>query len=142
MATLIIATDGGARGNPGPSALGFCVTDERGRVIHEHAEYLGEGTNNEAEYRAFITSAQWVRNYTAQTGDLSLVWQLDSLLVVEQLNQRWRIKEPRLRDLANQAWGILAVLPYPYQIRHVLRAENKRADALVNEALDSAVSDG
>lgn len=131
-----VYTDGGARGNPGPAASGVVVFDEKKALQYEEAHFLGEHTNNEAEYEAFLRSLRWVSEHQNQAKNVR--WHLDSLLVVEQLTHHWKIKEARLRILAQQAWQLLAKLTIPYQIVHVPRAQNAHADALVNRALDLA----
>lgn len=143
--TLLIKTDGGARGNPGPAALGVVVfRGNSSEVLYEQSAYLGKKTNNEAEYLGFIASVEWLAKKAA---DLSLtqkdliLWKLDSRLVVEQLLRNWKIKQPHLRQLAEQAWQLLAEIPAQYDIKHIPRADNKAADALVNQALDSAQLD-
>jgi probable phosphoglycerate mutase len=66
-----------------------------------------------------------------------IIWKLDSKLVVEQLSKKWKIKEPRMQDLAKKCWMLLQKLPCAYQFNHIPREENKEADALVNQALDA-----
>lgn len=138
---LFIFTDGGSRGNPGPAAIGGVVYKEvkEGSVVFEFSEYLGTGTNNEAEYTALLRSLKWLAEY----GDLDQVttctWHLDSKLVVEQINKNWKIKEPRMRVFANQCWEILDSLSVEKKVMYVPRAQNAAADALVNQALDANV---
>lgn len=134
---LTLFTDGGARGNPGPAAIGVVVKDDAGQFLHEHAEYIGETTNNDAEYKAFLTSVEWLLASPLLAQVESLTWNLDSMLVVEQLQRHWKIKEPHLKTLAEAIWQKLAQLTVPYSIKHVPRAQNKEADALVNQALDA-----
>lgn len=136
---LTIFTDGGSRSNPGPAAIGVTVVDQNGEVVHELSQYLGIATNNEAEYDAFLASAQWLAEFCQTTSVSSVTWKLDSKLVVEQLSKNWKIKEDRLRQKAIAAWQVLDGLSFPYQIQHVLRHLNKRADELVNQALDAQV---
>lgn len=148
--TLKIYTDGGSRGNPGMAGVGIYVTDEANKVVYKQASYLGIKTNNESEYEGFLLSAKWLINefLTKETieveGDIKktfkpkkIEWYLDSKLVVEQLNKNWKIKEPRLRLLAQQCWEQLSALPHPFTIQHVLRNKNGEADALANLAMDS-----
>lgn len=137
MSKLFIFTDGGSRGNPGAAAIGVFVTDENGAVIFEHGQYLGISTNNEAEYEAFLASLTWLHSYLKTQAADQVVWQLDSKLVVEQLNKNWKIKEDRLRSKAQNCWQLLEALQVPYTITHVRRELNKEADRLVNQALDA-----
>lgn len=134
---LTIFTDGGARGNPGPAGIGVVVKDEQGGVVYEHSAYVGKTTNNDAEYKAFLASLEWLLASSQLAQASSISWKLDSMLVVEQLQRHWKIKEPHLQLLADQIWHKLELLQLPYSIVHVPRAENKDADALVNQALDA-----
>lgn len=137
---LVIHTDGGSRGNPGPAAIGVIAqlnNDEYFKI----AQYIGESTNNEAEYLALLTSIEELLKKSTSGPLLEIKqveWKLDSMLVVQQINKKWKIKEPRLRRLAEQCWQELNKLSLPYSISYVPRTQNKIADALVNQALDSA----
>lgn len=137
ITTLTLFTDGGARGNPGPSGIGVSVVDQDNQEVYAYGEAIGVATNNEAEYLGFLHSLTWVTHQTLSP-ETTLTWKLDSQLVVEQLNKRWKVKDARMRGYAEQAWKVLGSLPYSFQIVHVRRAENKRADELVNQALDQA----
>ena len=101
------------------------------RLLERHEE-----ADNEAEYQAVIDSLQWLLQSKYKTE--KVVWRLDSMLVVEQLNRHWKIKEPRLQQLANEAWQLLAKLTQNHTFVYVPRAENARADALANQAMDQA----
>lgn len=141
MATLQIFTDGGARGNPGPSGIGVHVIDETGTVVFELGKAIGDATNNEAEYQAFLASLEWVQQVrTAGSVDISRIeWKLDSMLVVNQLNKKWKIKEPRLAIFAQTAWAgfqVLSQAGISHTVSHVYREQNREADRLVNAALD------
>jgi len=136
---LHIFTDGGSRGNPGPAAIGGVVYADvkNGEVVHDFSEYLGVGTNNEAEYTALLTSVQWVSEYVSNNSVEKCTWNLDSKLVVEQIQKHWKIKEPRMRVFAEQCWHLLDGLGCDWKIQYVPRAENAVADSLVNQALDA-----
>lgn len=134
---LTIFTDGGARGNPGPAAIGCVVLNLSGGVVHEISKKIGVGTNNEAEYTAVIQALIWLNEIKSDPKPSEIFFKLDSMLVVQQLGKRWKIKESRLQALAEQCWALLHQLDVPYSFRHIPRAENKRADALVNQALDA-----
>jgi ribonuclease HI len=136
---LTIFTDGGARGNPGPAAIGVTVSDQTKTTVYELGQTIGEATNNEAEYQAFLASILWLTQTTHATPITHVDWKLDSLLVVEQLNRRWKVKEKRLLPTIEQIWALLATLPYSFSIAHVPRELNRRADYLVNQALDGQV---
>jgi len=137
MLTLTIHTDGGSRGNPGPAGIGVTITGDDGKLYYSEGKYLGVTTNNEAEYEAFLDSLAWLTEFVKDHKVAQLKWTLDSKLVVEQLNRRWKIKEPRMLVKAQQCWQLLAALGVPYSISHVLRSFNADADALVNQALDA-----
>jgi ribonuclease HI len=130
---VVIHVDGGARGNPGPAAIGVVVSGPDGEVLGEHAERIGTATNNVAEYRAVLRGLELARALGA--GEVEIVG--DSELVARQLNGTYKVKHPAMRPLYQQAVDALRAFDR-WQIRTVPRAANARADALVNEALDSA----
>jgi ribonuclease HI len=137
MASFTLFTDGGARGNPGPAGIGVSVLDDQDVEVYSYGEAIGIATNNEAEYQAFLHALSWLKQQPLQPKDL-VVFKLDSLLVVEQLNKRWKVKEERMKVYTQQAWADLSQLPCAFTIAHIPRAQNKRADQLVNQALDAA----
>ena len=124
--------DGGARGNPGPAAIGVVVSEPDGTVRDELAERIGPATNNVAEYRAVLRGLEVARTLGAD--EVEVVG--DSELVARQLNGTYKVKHPAMRPLYEQAIDALRAFER-WQIRTVPRAENARADALVNAALDS-----
>lgn len=128
---VTIFTDGGARGNPGPAAIGV-VFVENGFVINEFKETIGETTNNQAEYRAVLLALQKAK----ELGFTHLDFKIDSELVVEQLNRRFKVKDKGLSSLFVQAWNQLANFS-KVTFTHIRREQNKEADRLVNEALDA-----
>jgi ribonuclease HI len=136
--TLIVEADGGSRGNPGPAAFGTVVRDAAtGTVLAEIAEYLGEASNNVAEYRGAIAGLAFAYGLDPEA---NVEMRLDSKLIVEQMSGRWQIKSPNMRTLARQARDIYP----PGQVSYtwVPRAQNARADALVNEMIDAALARG
>jgi ribonuclease HI len=137
---LAIHTDGGARGNPGPAAIGVHVINEHDEVVFELAKTIGVATNNEAEYQAFVASAEWLKEFTQKTDATisSVEWRLDSMLVVEQLNRRWKLKQLTLKPFFDQAQALLSEFSFAKSIVYVPRERNREADALVNQALDAA----
>ena len=136
--SLIVEADGGSRGNPGPAAYGSVVRDgSSGAVLAEIAEYLGETTNNVAEYRGAIAGLRKARELDASA---VVEVRLDSKLVVEQMSGRWKIKHPDMRELALTARDIFP--PGQVTYRWVPRKENALADALVNEMIDAALANG
>ena len=136
MRHLVIEADGGSRGNPGPAAYGAVVIDgDTGEVLVELADYLGEQTNNVAEYEGVTAGLAACREIDP---DAMVEARLDSKLVVEQLSGGWAIKNARLRQLALRAKALAPV----DQVRYtwVPRAQNKRADALANQSMDAAAA--
>ncbi len=128
---VTIYTDGGARGNPGPAATGVVIKDEKGKVLSAFGDYLGKQTNNYAEYMAIISGLKKALDLGATEIDCVA----DSKLVVEQLNRRWKVKEPTLQKLFIEAWNVMQKFKR-VRISHVLRHKNKEADAEVNRVLD------
>ncbi len=135
--SLTIFTDGGSRGNPGAAAVGFHVVDSSKNTIYELGVTIGHRTNNEAEYAAIIASLKWLLTHQPAVPIQHVQWFLDSMLVVEQLNGRWKLKQVTLKPLFDEAQTLLHQITFPYKITHIPRELNRRADALVNEALDS-----
>ncbi len=135
MKQLYIYSDGGARGNPGPAAIGVIVCDEHGETLEEYSEVIGEATNNIAEYRAVIAGLGLAK----KIGGEILYYFVDSELVANQLLGKYRIKTPHIKTLFMQ---VLEALNHFKQTKfqHVPRTHEKitRADKLVNEALNRA----
>ena len=128
---LTVNVDGGARGNPGPAAIGVVIRDPDGLIIDEHGERIGEATNNVAEYKALIRGIQRAGELGAT--ELDLVG--DSELVVRQVEGRYKVKKPGLKPLHAEAKQALSAFD-TWSIRHVRREMNADADRLVNEVLD------
>jgi ribonuclease HI len=128
---LVVNVDGGARGNPGPAAIGVVVSDPEGNVIDELSEPIGVATNNVAEYRALLRGIEWARGLGAD--ELEIIG--DSELVARQLTGAYKVKHPAMKPLYEEAIAALRGFER-WTIRSVPRAQNARADALVNEALD------
>jgi ribonuclease HI len=128
---LVINVDGGARGNPGPAAIGVVVSDADGNVVDELAEPIGHATNNVDEYRALLRGIEWARGLGAD--ELEIVG--DSELVARQLTGAYKVKHASMKPLYEKAVAALRAFDR-WSIRTVPRAENAAADALVNRALD------
>ena len=128
---LTVNVDGGARGNPGPAAVGVVVRDEHGEVLVERAERIGRSTNNVAEYKALLLGIATA----AELGGSEVELVGDSELIVRQVEGRYKVKDATLRELHAEARRELVQLDR-WSIRHVKRAENADADRLVNAALD------
>jgi len=129
---LVVNVDGGARGNPGPAAAAAVATTPEGEVLGERSAYIGEATNNVAEYRALLLGIERARTFGAD--ELELVG--DSELVVKQVKGEYKVKDATMRELHGQVKAALRDLP-AWSIRHVRREQNAEADRLVNEALDA-----
>ena len=130
---FIVEADGGSRNNPGQAAYGAVVIDpESGEVIVECAELIGIASNNVAEYSGLVAGLEAVR---ALDPEATVLVKMDSKLVVEQMSGRWKIKHPDMKALAMKARDVLPYENVEYQ--WIPRAENSRADALLNMVLDS-----
>ncbi len=128
---LTLYTDGGARGNPGPAAAGVVIKNAAGKTLAAYGEYLGEQTNNFAEYSALISALRKAK----ELGATEVECVLDSELIVKQMRLEYKVKEPTLRKLFIQAYNAAGQFK-KVAYKHTLRHNNKEADALVNEALD------
>ncbi len=136
MSEVIIHTDGGARGNPGPAAIGV-VIERKDEPTHKIQAYIGNTTNNQAEYQAIRRALETVAALPEVT---SVRCYLDSELVVRQLNGQYKVKEPSLKPHHQAILEKADELGCPVSFEHVLRAKNAEADALVNAALDAEMS--
>ena len=137
METVIAYTDGGARGNPGPAAVGVYITDADGEVLKEVKETIGNSTNNFAEYQGVLTALQALKElYGKKSKEMAFEIRLDSELVKKQLNHEYQIKEPGLVPMFIEIHN-MRVANFPnLTLTHVPREKNTEADRLVNEALD------
>lgn len=128
----IIYADGGSRNNPGPSALGVVIADDKGKILKEYSRYLGEATNNQAEYEAVIFALQKAKQLKYKNIEI----RVDSELIYYQLTGKYKIKDPDLQPLFIKAWNLR--LDYDkVDIKIIPREQNKKADKLVNQELDS-----
>ena len=137
METIIAYTDGGARGNPGPAAIGVHIIDSAGKVVKEVKQHIGNSTNNFAEYNAVMVALETLKQlYGKRSKEIQFEIRLDSELVQKQLSHEYQIKEPGLVPMF-VAIHNLRVANFPkITFKHVPREQNKEADRLVNEALD------
>jgi ribonuclease HI len=128
---IVIYTDGGSRGNPGPAAIGVVMSDK------EYGEHLGEKTNNQAEYEAVIFALKKVKQLIgkAKAKESEVEIRLDSELVSRQLNGRYKILEEDLQPLFIQIWNLKLDFK-KVDFLHVPREENRKADKVVNDVLD------
>jgi len=130
---LIINTDGGARGNPGPGAIGIVIKNEQGEKVLEVGRYIGVCTNNDAEYQALIAGLLGAQDKEGT----ELICYLDSELVVKQLNGAYKVKEARMKEYFKKVKELESEFESVSYI-HIERTKNKEADAIVNQVLDSA----
>ena len=133
MGKLTVNVDGGARGNPGPAAIGVVVRNADGAVVESVGETIGRATNNVAEYRALLRGIELASAHGAD--EVELIG--DSELIVRQVEGRYKVKHADMKELHATAKQMLAGFD-SWSIRHVKRAQNADADRLVNEALDNA----
>ena len=134
---LVAHCDGGSRGNPGPSGFGAVIEDERGAVRAELSEYLGVQTNNYAEYSGLLAVLRWaLENGVARLRVVS-----DSELMVKQMQGKYKVASPTLKPLFDEARKLSRQLE-GFELRHTLRAGNKTADRLANEAMDKGMGRG
>lgn len=131
---LIIYSDGGSRGNPGPAGIGAVLYSEKKAVITRLAQYIGKTTNNQAEYRALILGMEKAKKLKAS----ELECYLDSELVVKQLNREYRVKDKDLEPLFIKIYNLTLSFKY-VTFKHIRREKNKEADRLVNLALDKVL---
>ena len=133
---ITIYCDGGSRGNPGPAAIGVVI--EQGAGIKEYSKYIGETTNNEAEYQAVIFGLKKLKHLIGgeKAEKAKVEIKMDSELVVNQLSGVYKIKEKTLIPFFIEIWN-LKIDFGDIKFTHILREENKKADLLVNRELDS-----
>ncbi|MEK7511969.1 MAG: ribonuclease HI family protein [Patescibacteria group bacterium] len=129
---LTINTDGGARGNPGPAAIGIVIRDAKKKIVFQTGKYIGETTNNQAEYQAVVFAFE----KALELGATELEFNLDSELVVKQLNHEYKVKNQELAQQFLKIWNLQNKVKQVVY-KHVYREANKEADELVNEALDN-----
>lgn len=133
---IIVYTDGGSRGNPGPAAIGV-VIEGVGTELKEYSEFIGSTTNNEAEYRALILALKKVRQLAGrdQLENTTVEVRMDSELVVKQLNGEYKIEEKNLQPFFMEIWNLKFDFP-KIKFVNIPREQNQRADRLVNSCLD------
>ena len=128
---FFIYTDGGARGNPGPAGIGAVILDDKKKKVKEISKYIGEATNNNAEYSALICGLE----EAGSLGAAEVVVSLDSELVVKQINGEYRVKNEEIKPLFKRAIKALKNFK-SFEVRHIDRSKNKEADRLANKAIN------
>lgn len=130
---LIIYTDGGARGNPGPAGIGAILMNEDRKIVAQISEFIGRATNNQAEYKAVIAALSKAKKLSAQEVEIFL----DSELLAKQLNREYRVKDKDLAPLFIKVYNLTLSFKKVF-FKHIRRELNKQADRLVNLAIDRA----
>jgi len=138
MQKLVIYVDGGARGNPGPAALGVVFCDEKGKVLKKYSQYIGKASNNEAEYQGLIFALKKAKSLLGKEKIKKIPIEIrsDSELLIKQMRGEYKIKTPGIQSLFLTAWN-LKIDFKNLKFSLIPREENKEADRLVNEMLDT-----
>lgn len=139
---LIVHTDGGSRGNPGPAAIGVVIQDEKGRTIKKYGEKLGHRTNNEAEYEAVIFALKKTKQLFGgeKAEKMHIEFRMDSELVTKQLNNEYKIEEEKLFPLFIKVHNLCMDFG-KVEFNHLTRDKNREADRLLNQVLDGGEQD-
>lgn len=144
MKKLILYTDGGSRGNPGPAGVGVFITDEKGNKMNGFSKAIGTRTNNEAEYEAVILALQKVKHLYGKdkVKNFEIEFRLDSQLIARQLGGKYKMEAEHLWPLFMKIWNLrveLGLSGEKMKFVEIPREKNKEADALANEAMDEAM---
>ena len=131
--TIVAYTDGASRGNPGESGIGIILKDDRGDIIHSHFGYIGQATNNIAEYTALATCLKLAE----KIGCKKLIVHSDSELMVRQMNGQYKVKDEGLKKHFQNIQEFLLVAPFQFSITHIPREKNFEADQLANKGIDT-----
>ncbi len=137
MSKISIFTDGGARGNPGPAALGVFIEDQTHQELARIGKALGETTNNVAEYSAILEGFNWALANKEKVGIESITFYTDSQLAYSQLSGLYKVKNAKIREFIFEIRKIEAELKIPVFYSHIPREKNSKADFMVNQALDN-----
>ena len=134
---IIIYTDGGSRGNPGPAGVGAVICNDKEEVIKKYSEAIGDATNNEAEYQAVIFALKKAKLLFGKkkTKTMEVLVKADSELLAKQLNHQYKLKEKNIQKLFIKIWNLMLDFKQVH-FEHIFRDKNQAADALVNQALD------
>ncbi len=131
---LQLNTDGGSRNNPGPAASAFILRNN-GEIIHQFHKAIGNATNNIAEYTALLEGLLYIQSLQKNEKIIDLSIIADSLLMIRQIEGKYKIKDQTLRGFAQKIHQILSTFTFPYTLKHVLREYNSEADTLVKKSL-------
>jgi ribonuclease HI len=142
MKNIVIYTDGGSKGNPGPAGIGAVFCNQKGQVIKKYSEYLGKTTNNVAEYKAVIFALKKFKalfgKKLAKSTEVEI--KTDSELLTKQLNGKYKIKDPDIQKLFLEVWNLKFDFK-KIKFKFISRNKNKEADTLVKEAIDNPPSE-
>lgn len=148
---LNIFCDGGARGNPGPAAVGFVVYDDQKNILNKHSKFIGNATNNVAEYQAVISALNWLKENYSNLSDIKVNFFVDSKLVASQLSGSFKIKNQNLKALVKKVRSLenaiglvlksgiqdnLSIFQKSVDYLYIPREKNKVADSLLNKELE------
>lgn len=136
---IFVYTDGGARGNPGPAAIGVYISNEKGEEIASIGKKIGNATNNVAEYKAILEAMKWIAENKSKLGILKISFFMDSELAYSQISGLYKIKNANLREIILEIKIKETEIGVPISYNHVRRENNKKADKLVNLALDNKI---
>jgi ribonuclease HI len=137
MSKISIFTDGGARGNPGPAALGVFIEDENKKELARIGKTIGNTTNNVAEYSAILEGLTWAVDNKEKHNIESINFYMDSQLACSQLTGLFKVKNSRIREFVFAIRQKEAEIKVPVSYTHIPREENFKADFMVNQALDN-----
>jgi ribonuclease HI len=133
---LSIYTDGGSRGNPGPSGFGVVIYDEHKKTVAEISKFVGTKTNNEAEYLALNEALNWLKDHKEKLNIINVDFYSDSQLLVRQMKGIYKVKAPTITPLYRLCVLLLFELKIDYKFHEILRELNSVADSLANQAMD------
>ena len=145
MLYFLVNCDGGARGNPGPAGIGVLIKiknqSPKLKAIEKISKFIGESTNNQAEYQAVLEALKYLKKYKENKTpkDLEIEFLLDSELIVKQMNGEYKIKNEGLKPIYWQLRELIMELGGKVSFKHIPREKNKEADALVNNAIDDYI---
>lgn len=129
-----VYTDGGSRGNPGPSGYGLVIYNDHQKILFKESKYLGVKTNNEAEYAGLIGALNWINDHKNSISQINFF--ADSQLLVRQVQGLYKVKAEHLKPLFNTVKNFLTQINLPYSFKDIRRESNELADELANEAMD------
>jgi ribonuclease HI len=131
-----VYTDGGSRGNPGPSGYGLVIYDDNQKILFKESKYIGVKTNNEAEYAGLIGALNWINNNKDSYKISQINFFADSQLLVRQVQGLYKVKAEHLKPLFNTVKNFLTQINLPYSFKDIRRESNELADELANKAMD------